>query len=66
MTDNRRSFLKKTASLAAASSIGGLGSLVANGADAKNDPKVREYAKDAGMQLSEAYFRGMEEKHSGH
>jgi mannonate dehydratase len=59
MTDNRRNFIKKTASLAAAGSIGGIGSLLAN---SPAPSEVKEYVKDAGMQLSEAYFRGMEEK----
>jgi len=61
MSDNRRSFIKKTASLAAATTLGGLGSLVKANEHEQSLP-VREYAKDAGMQLSEAYFRGMEEK----
>ena len=61
MSDNRRSFIKKTNSLAAATTLGGLGSLVKANEYRQSIP-VREYAKDAGMQLSEAYFRGMEEK----
>lgn len=61
MNNHRRSFIKKSASLAAASTIGGLGSLAA-ASETENYVPVREYAKDAGMQLSEAYFRGMEEK----
>ncbi len=62
MSNNRRSFIKKSASLAAASTMGGVGSLVARASESGNPVPVREYAKDAGMQLSEAYFRGMEEK----
>jgi mannonate dehydratase len=62
MSNNRRSFIKKSASLAAASTMGGVGSLVARASESGNRVPVREYAKDAGMQLSEAYFRGMEEK----
>src|SRR5215203_5161523 len=61
MSDNRRSFIKKTASLAAATTLGGLGSLVKANEHEQSLP-IREYAKDAGMQLSEAYFRGLEEK----
>jgi mannonate dehydratase len=61
MSGNRRNFLKKTASLAAATSFGGIGSIMAN-AGTKSSPEVRGYVKDAGMQLSEAYFRGLEEK----
>ena len=60
MNNNRRSFIKKTASLAAATTLGGLG--LANANEYKKSILVGEYAKDAGMQLSEAYFRGMEEK----
>ena len=56
---NRRNFLKHTISLAAATSVGGMNSLMA----APNEQlAVGSYAKDAGMQLSEAYFFGMEEQ----
>ena len=58
MPKNRRSFLK-TASLAAATSIN-IGSLASNKQQSTED--IREYSKDAGMELSEAYFRGLEEK----
>src|SRR3954471_3234229 len=66
MKDNRRDFIKKTASLAAAVSFGGVVSSIAS------PFKVREKglsgsgfsnpAKDAGMQASEAYFSGMNER----
>src|SRR5215207_7897155 len=62
MSDNRRSFMKKSASLAAATTLGGIGSLVSRASESNNIGRVRDYAKDAGMQLSEAYFKGMEEK----
>lgn len=62
MSDNRRNFIKKTASLAAATSLGSVGSLLANPAIQKQQEETREYVKDAGMELSEAYFRGLEEK----
>ena len=60
MSTDRRNFIKKTASLAAATSLGSLGNLMAN--TAPPEDAVTGYVKDAGMQLSEAYFRGMEEK----
>lgn len=61
MKDNRRDFIKKSASLAAAFSIGGLGS-------AMSQPKctvepllpLNSMAKDAGMEMSNAYFWGIE------
>ena len=62
MSDNRRNFIKKTASLAAATSLGSVGSLLASAAQQKQQAEVKEYVKDAGMELSEAYFRGLEEK----
>src|SRR5690349_9244819 len=65
MKDNRRGFLKKGVSLAAAASIGGITSSIANPAilQAKGTGgKARaNLAKDAGMQASEAYFSGMNE-----
>ncbi len=38
MSDNRRSFIKKSASLAAATTLGGLGSLVRANEDDKSIP----------------------------
>ena len=61
MSRNRRNFLKNTASLAAGTSLGALHPFIGDDAGARKNP-VREYAKDAGMELSEAYFRGLEEK----
>jgi mannonate dehydratase len=55
MSNNRRDFIKKSASLATITSIGSIGSVLPS-------KKFREYAKDAGMQLSEAYFRGLEQR----
>ncbi|HEX8357770.1 MAG TPA: mannonate dehydratase, partial [Segetibacter sp.] len=64
MKDNRRDFLKKGASLAAAVSIGGISSGMASSAimARENAENVRDLAKDAGMVASEAYFDGMKEQ----
>ncbi|GEO07699.1 mannonate dehydratase [Segetibacter aerophilus] len=66
MKDNRRDFLKKGASLAAAASIGGLTTSIANPISVNKEervgPGVSNLAKDAGMQASEAYFSGMNER----
>jgi mannonate dehydratase len=59
MSNNRRDFLKKSASLATVGSIGGLGTIVTS---PEPVDKIRTYAHDAGMQLSEAYFRGLEQR----
>ncbi|MBL7698691.1 MAG: mannonate dehydratase [Chitinophagaceae bacterium] len=56
MSNNRRDFIKKSASVAAITSLGNIGSVV------KEQKKIKEYAADAGMQLSEAYFRGLEQR----
>src|SRR6185295_8892213 len=55
MSNNRRDFIKKSASLATITSMGSIGSVLPS-------KKFRGYAKDAGMQLSEAYFRGLEQR----
>src|SRR6187200_796285 len=57
MSDNRRNFLKKTASLAAAAvSVGGIGSAVANpakiNARSKGLAYTNELAKDGGMKFA--------------
>ena len=65
MTNNRRDFLKKGASLAAAVSLGGISSASAlsdGNIPDKTSLNVGELAKDAGMQASEAYFSGMNER----
>ncbi|HUQ66856.1 MAG TPA: mannonate dehydratase [Flavitalea sp.] len=56
MSNNRRQFIKKSASLATLTSIGRISSVMPE----KN--KIRAYASDAGMQLSEAYFHGPEQR----
>ena len=55
MSNNRRDFIKKSASIATISSMSSIGSVLPS-------KKLRGYAKDAGMQLSEAYFRGLEQR----
>ena len=66
MKNNRRSFIKKSASLAAAMSIGGITSSIANPLIIKekggSGSRVSNLARDAGMQASEAYFSGMNER----
>src|SRR5450759_1833408 len=53
MKDNRRDFLKKSATLAAAISIGGIATAVPTPfGDKKKAIKKREYKKDAGMKFS--------------
>ena len=55
---NRRSFLKHTLTMATAGSMGAMNTLLADG----HDPSLNDTIHDAGMQLSEAYFFGMEEQ----
>lgn len=66
MKDNRRDFIKKGASLAAAVSFGGITSSTANPFAVQQKARftsgVSNLAKDAGMQASEAYFSGMNER----
>jgi mannonate dehydratase len=61
MKDNRRDFIKKSASLAAALSLGGVSS-VASGPyiqiATKHSP-LNAMAKDAGIEFSNAYFGGL-------
>lgn len=62
MKDNRRGFIKKSASLAAAMTIGGVSSAtqLSLGQKIKKDLKLNGMAKDAGMEFSNAYFWGLE------
>jgi len=62
MKNNRRNFIKATASLAAAVSSGGIIPAMANSSSPNDKPNVTHLAKDAGMQASEAYFSGMDER----
>jgi len=62
MTDNRRDFLKKSASIAAALSVGGINSTISKPLNqiAPANLELISVAKDAGMEMSNAYFSGME------
>jgi mannonate dehydratase len=64
MKDKRRDFIRKTAALAAAACMGGIGAATARNPVKKTNPGLNpvHMAKDAGMQLSEAYFAGMQEQ----
>src|SRR5215217_1921460 len=66
MKDNRRDFLRKGASLAAAASLGGITPSIASPFLIKEKTPfgsgTANLAKDAGMQSSEAYFSGMNER----
>jgi mannonate dehydratase len=62
MNDNRRDFIKKSASLAAALSVG---DTLASAADVRkvSNQAAKQYAaiaRDAGMQMCEAYFNGLD------
>lgn len=61
MKDNRRDFIKKSASLAAALSIGGISAAVSHPliTGPKSAAALKNIAKDAGMEMSCAYFGGM-------
>lgn len=61
MKDNRRDFIKKTASIAAALSLGGSSVLEAHSfiPNKQASGHLRSMAKDAGMEFSNAYFGGM-------
>ena len=53
MKDNRRDFLKKSASLAAAVSVGGMVSAISAPAEStKKANKTKPYVKDGGIKLS--------------
>lgn len=56
MSNNRRDFIKKSASLATLAQLGNISTVV------EEKKRMRSYAADAGMQLSEAYFRGLEQR----
>jgi mannonate dehydratase len=61
MKDNRRDFIKKSASLAAAFTIGGMGSAMsAPACTIKPLLPLNSMVKDAGMEMSNAYFWGIE------
>lgn len=53
MKENRRNFVKKSASLAAALSMGGIGSAVAGHSDqSQSKVQVKPYVKDAGIKFA--------------
>ena len=53
MKDNRRDFIKKSASLAAAMSIGGISSAIPTSVDQnKKAGKIKPYKKDAGIKFA--------------
>ena len=62
MKDNRRDFLKKSASIAAALSVGGINTAISKPLvqNAAFNLELNSLAKDAGMEMSNAYFSGME------
>src|SRR5665647_3983865 len=66
MKENRRDFIKKGATLASALSIGGITAAIASSPNLNTKGSSKEnlsaMAKDAGMQMSEAYFSGMDER----
>lgn len=66
MKDNRRGFIRKGASLAAALSLGGINSAISHPLPSSVSRSagltVSEVVKDAGMQMCEAYFSGMDER----
>ena len=65
MKDNRRGFIKKSATLASAFTIGGLSSSIASthlNTKGRSGENLNAIVKDAGMQMSEAYFSGMDER----
>jgi len=61
MKDNRRSFIKKSASMAAALSLGGASSIASSPfiQKAKKHSALNTMAKDAGIEFSNAYFGGL-------
>jgi mannonate dehydratase len=62
MKNNRRGFIKKSASLVAAASLGSMSSSIANAPASTKSNSIFTLTKDAGMQASEAYFSGMDER----
>jgi mannonate dehydratase len=62
MKNNRRDFMKKSAAFAAALSIGGIGSAAARPLieDFSTSYELNGMAQDAGMEMSTAYFAGIE------
>lgn len=61
MKSNRRLFIKRTAALTAAA-VGGANGMLWHGPQAKERKVLNEDLKDAGMEMSEAYFWGPNER----
>lgn len=65
MKNKRRDFIRNSASLAAAASLGGIQTITDQFIVDKSSGEVvrsAHMAKDAGMEMSEAYFYGMQEQ----
>lgn len=64
MKDNRRDFIKKSTSIAATLSLGGIGSAVADSfiQSIKANKELGSMVKDAGMEFSNAYFWGKDDE----
>src|SRR5690242_21724969 len=65
MKNKRRDFIRNSASLAAAASLGGIQSIADQFIVDKSSGEIIQsahIAKDAGMEMSEAYFYGMQEQ----
>ncbi|QMU28254.1 mannonate dehydratase [Adhaeribacter radiodurans] len=62
MKDNRRDFIKKSASLAAALSLGGINPVTSQALTSakKANSALKSMVKDAGMEMSTAYFAGID------
>lgn len=62
MKDNRRNFIKKGAALAAFAATGAGLSTACSTPSAKSKNQLSETVQDAGMEMSEAYFWGPDER----
>lgn len=63
MKNNRRNFIKKGAALTSALTVGGLGTAMnVPYSKGRSKESLGSVVKDAGMQMSEAYFSGMDER----
>ena len=62
MKDNRRNFIKKSAAFAALAATGGGLAACSSTPSAKEQRQLSEAVQDAGMEMSEAYFWGPDER----
>ncbi|GEO02875.1 hypothetical protein AAE02nite_05390 [Adhaeribacter aerolatus] len=62
MKENRRDFIRRSASLAAALSVGGVNTAFADtlAQNVKVNSELKSIDKDAGMEMGSAYFYGIE------